>query len=196
MKPEPDRVRIGIRRRVRVRGYPRPTIPTCRTTCRPAIGPEPAEPEFRRPAAEAPSYVARTPTPKPPPRSQHSGEWEGGEWTGSHRAIQPGRRGVSWASSAHWSRSSWWWAAFILWRFFGDALSNRSSIASARCVDGQKAVAVIADPAIADRDPDAGQEIQRNGRTRSATAASRRRQTGRIRPGDQRLRRYLARATR
>jgi hypothetical protein len=40
-------------------------------------------------------------------------------------------------------------AAFILWRFFGDALSDRSSIASARCVDGQKGVAVIADPAIA-----------------------------------------------
>jgi hypothetical protein len=39
-------------------------------------------------------------------------------------------------------------AAFILWRFFGDALSDRSSVASARCVDGQKSVAVIADPAI------------------------------------------------
>lgn len=110
--------------------------------------PEPAEPEFRRPAAEAPSYVARTPTPKPPPRSQHSGEWEGGEWTGSHRAIQPGRRGVSWGVIGALVAVVVVVAAFILWRFFGDALSNRSSIASARCVDGQKAVAVIADPAI------------------------------------------------
>jgi hypothetical protein len=40
--------------------------------------------------------------------------------------------------------------AFILWRFFGDALSNRSTVASARCVDGQQGVAVIADPSIAD----------------------------------------------
>ena len=42
-------------------------------------------------------------------------------------------------------------AAFILWRFFGDALSNRSSLASARCVEGQEAVAVVADPSIADQ---------------------------------------------
>ncbi|MDT5099714.1 MAG: hypothetical protein QOC76_3451 [Mycobacterium sp.] len=112
--------------------------------------PEPAEREFGRPADEAPSYVAGTPPPKAPPRSQHSGEWEGGEWTGSHRAIQPGRRGVSWGVIGALVAVVVVVAAFILWRFFGDALSDRSSIASARCVDGQKAVAVIADPSIAD----------------------------------------------
>lgn len=111
--------------------------------------PEPDEPEFSRPDAERPSYVARTPPPKTPPRASHSGEWEGGEWTGSHRAIQPGRRGVSWGVIGALVAVVVVVAGFILWRFFGDALSNRSSIASARCVDGQKAVAVIADPSIA-----------------------------------------------
>lgn len=111
--------------------------------------PEPADPEFRRPAAERPSYVARTPPPTTPPRAQHSGDWEGGEWTGSHRAIQTGRRGVSWGVIGALVAVVVVVAGFILWRFFGDALSNRSSIASARCVDGQKAVAVIADPSIA-----------------------------------------------
>ena len=38
--------------------------------------------------------------------------------------------------------------AVILWRFFGDALSNRSDVASARCVDGDVKVSVVADPAI------------------------------------------------
>ena len=40
--------------------------------------------------------------------------------------------------------------AVILWRFFGDALSNRSEVAAARCVSGDVAVAVIADPSIAE----------------------------------------------
>ncbi len=111
---------------------------------------EPDEPESWGPAADESSYAAGTPPPKTPPRAQHSGEWEGGEWTGSHRAIQTGRRGVSWGVIGALVAVVVVVAAFILWRFFGDALSNRSSLASARCVDGQKAVAVIADPSIAD----------------------------------------------
>ena len=42
-------------------------------------------------------------------------------------------------------------AAVILWRFFGDALSNRTDAAAARCVDGELAVAVVADPSISDQ---------------------------------------------
>jgi hypothetical protein len=110
--------------------------------------PESPDADFGRPASDAPAYVAQTPPPKTPPRAQHSGDWEGGEWTGSHRAIQPGRRGVSWGVIGALVAVVVVVAAFILWRFFGDALSNRSTIASARCVDGQKSVAVIADPAI------------------------------------------------
>ena len=52
----------------------------------------------------------------------------GGEWTGSHRAIQPGRRGVSWGVVGALVAVVVVVAAFILWRFFGDALSDRSSI--------------------------------------------------------------------
>src|SRR6476646_4483313 len=89
----------------------------------------------------------------PPPRSsraQHSGEWEGGEWTGSHRAVATGRRGVSVGVIAALVAVVVIVGAFILWRFFGDALSHRSDALAARCVDGQLAVAVVADPSIAD----------------------------------------------
>ena len=41
--------------------------------------------------------------------------------------------------------------AVILWRFFGDALSSRSDVAAARCVDGELAVAVITDPSISEQ---------------------------------------------
>ena len=90
----------------------------------------------------------------PPPRSsgrQHGGDWEGGEWTGSHRAVATGRRGVSLGVIAALVAVVVVVGAFILWRFFGDALSNRSDVAAARCVDGELAVAVAADPSIADQ---------------------------------------------
>jgi hypothetical protein len=110
------------------------------------------DPDDRSPRqGQKPAYAVGTPPPpRTPPRGQHSGEWEGGEWTGSHRAVQTGRRGVSWGVIGALVAVVVVVAAFILWRFFGDALSSRSSVASARCVDGQKSVAVIADPSIAD----------------------------------------------
>ena len=88
----------------------------------------------------------------PPPRSsgpQHGGQWEGGEWTGSHRAVATGRRGVSLSVIAALVAVVVVVGAFILWRFFGDALSSRTDAAAARCVDGELAVAVVADPSIA-----------------------------------------------
>jgi hypothetical protein len=90
----------------------------------------------------------------PPPRSsgqKHTGEWEGGEWTGSHRAVAAGRRGVSLGVIAALVAVVVVVGAVILWRFFGDALSSRSDASAARCVDGELAVAVVADPAIADQ---------------------------------------------
>jgi hypothetical protein len=81
---------------------------------------------------------------------QHSGEWEGGEWTGSHRAVATGRRGVSIGVIAALVAVVVVVGAFILWRFFGDALSSRTDAAAARCVAGELAVAVVADPSIAD----------------------------------------------
>src|SRR6478609_4423477 len=88
----------------------------------------------------------------PPPRSsgaQHTGEWEGGEWTGSHRAVATGRRGVSIGVIAALVAVVVVVGGFILWSFFGDALSHRA--AAARCVDGELAVAVVADPSVADQ---------------------------------------------
>ena len=113
--------------------------------------PEFPDDEFRRPAAESASFAAPPPPPRTPPRAQHSGEWEGGEWTGSHRAITTGRRGISVGVIGALVAVVVVVAAFILWRFFGDALSDRSSVASARCVEGQEAVAVVADPSISDQ---------------------------------------------
>ena len=88
-----------------------------------------------------------------PPRSgpAHSGEWEGGEWTGSHRAITPKPRGLSVGVIAALVTVVVVVGAVILWRFFGDALSNRSDAAAARCVAGELAVAVVADPSISDQ---------------------------------------------
>jgi hypothetical protein len=89
-----------------------------------------------------------------PPRSsgqRHTGEWEGGEWTGSHRAVASGRRGVSVGVIAALVAVVVIVGAFILWRFFGDALSHRTDALAARCVNGELAVAVVADPSIADQ---------------------------------------------
>ena len=53
------------------------------------------EPDEDARAAAAGGAVARPLPRHGRRRAQHTGEWEGGEWTGSHRAVQPGRRGVS-----------------------------------------------------------------------------------------------------
>ncbi|WP_460353257.1 vWA domain-containing protein [Mycobacterium sp. ZZG] len=81
--------------------------------------------------------------------AQYSGDWQGGEWTGSHRAVTPGRRGVSMGVIVALVAVVVVVAAVILWRFVGDSLSGRSDEAAARCVAGEVAVAVVADPAIA-----------------------------------------------
>ena len=65
--------------------------------------------------------------------------------------MATGRRGVSLGVIAALVAVVVVVGAFILWRFFGDALSNRSDAAAARCVDGELAVAVVADPSIADQ---------------------------------------------
>src|SRR6476661_1765755 len=74
----------------------------------------------------------------------------GDEWTGSHRAVTPRRRGVSKGVIAALVTVVVVVGAVILWRFFGDALSDRSAVAAARCVSGDVAVAVIADGSIAE----------------------------------------------
>jgi hypothetical protein len=112
------------------------------------------EPDYPETHTDFEQSQARRRAPDTPPRSpgaQHSGDWEGGEWTGSHRAVATGRRGVSLGVIAALVAVVVLVGAFILWRFFGDALSNRTNAAAARCVNGELAVAVVADPSIADQ---------------------------------------------
>lgn len=129
------------------------------------------EPEYRDADYDDADYEPSHPVnggdgapPPRAPRAQHSGEWEGGEWTGSHRAVAAGRRGVSIPVIAALVAVVVVVGAFILWRFFGDALSSRTDAAAARCVDGELAVAVVADPSITD-------QVQKLADTYNKTAA-------------------------
>ncbi|MGV0653408.1 substrate-binding domain-containing protein [Mycolicibacterium thermoresistibile] len=73
-----------------------------------------------------------------------------GEWTGSHRAVDSRPRGVSPGVIAALVGVVILVAGFIGWQFFGDALSNRSGAAAARCVAGDLNISVLADPSISD----------------------------------------------
>ena len=107
--------------------------------------------EFSEDSATDESQTERFDAAPPRPGGpQHSGGWDGGEWTGSHRAVTPGRRGISVGVIAALVAVVVIVGAVILWRFFGDALSSRSDTAAARCVEGEVAVAVVVDPAIAE----------------------------------------------
>ncbi|MGV0813042.1 substrate-binding domain-containing protein [Mycolicibacterium boenickei] len=92
--------------------------------------------------------VAEPPPPSTPTGRQHGGDWDGGEWTGSHRAVATGRRGVSVGVIVALVTVVAVVGAMILWKVFGDILADRSDAAAARCVDGELGVAVIADPTI------------------------------------------------
>jgi hypothetical protein len=85
------------------------------------------------------------PAPPPPPSGGHRGL---SDWRGGHR-NDGGRRGVSIGVIAALVAVVVVVAGVILWRFFGDALSNRSHTAAA-CTGSKETVAVIADPSIAD----------------------------------------------
>jgi extracellular solute-binding protein len=86
--------------------------------------------------------------PAPPPPSLSGGHRGGSEWRGGHRS-DGGRRGVSIGVIAALIAVVVVVGVIILWRFFGDALSNRSHTAAA-CTGSKETVAVIADPSIAE----------------------------------------------
>ncbi|MBI3689473.1 MAG: substrate-binding domain-containing protein [Mycolicibacterium aromaticivorans] len=68
---------------------------------------------------------------------------------GGHRS-ESGRRGVSLGVIAALITVVVVVGAVILWRFFGDALSHRSTDAAQQCLGGTLNVGVVADPSIAD----------------------------------------------
>jgi Bacterial extracellular solute-binding protein len=89
--------------------------------------------------------------PLPPPPLLHTGSHrETGEWRGGHRSSG-GKRGVSIGVIVALGLVVAVVGVWILWSFFGDALSHRSHSAAVRCVGGRETVAVIADPTIADQ---------------------------------------------
>lgn len=109
-----------------------------------------ADNEYADEYADDHPVTAGAQPPAEPSGPAHGGTWNGGEWTGSHRAVTPGRRGLSIGVIAALVTVVVVVGGVILWRFFGDALSERSDAASARCVDGNLDVAVLADPSIAE----------------------------------------------
>jgi hypothetical protein len=96
-----------------------------------------------------PDFARRDPAPPTPPSDPPTGGHRGlPGFSGGHR-NEGGRRGVSIGVVAALISVVVVVGVVILWRFFGDALSNRSH--SARCVGDKQPVAVIADPSISDQ---------------------------------------------
>jgi hypothetical protein len=95
-----------------------------------------------------PDFPRRDPAPPTPPSGPPTGGHRGlPAFSGGHR-NDGGRRGVSIGVVAALISVVVVVGVVILWRFFGDALSDRSH--SARCVGEKQPVAVIADPSISD----------------------------------------------
>lgn len=113
----------------------------------PDFGYRPADAE--PPAAAA--AIAQEPAPATPPPPPFRGSHRGlRDWQGGHRSAG-GRRGVSIGVIVALVTVVVVVAGVIVWQFFGDALSHRSHTAAANCVGGKDAVAVLADPSIADQ---------------------------------------------
>jgi hypothetical protein len=115
----------------------------------------PAPPERQVPAAEIeppddfPDFPRRDPDPPTPPSGPPTGGHRGlPGFSGGHR-NEGGHRGVSIGVVAALVSVVVVVGVVILWRFFGDALTNRSH--SARCVGEKLPVAVIADSSISDQ---------------------------------------------
>lgn len=70
--------------------------------------------------------------------------------TGRRRSTGGGRRGVSLGVIAALVGVVLLVGGVILWRFFGNALSNRSTEAAKQCLQGTATVGVVADPSVAE----------------------------------------------
>jgi hypothetical protein len=102
-------------------------------------GEEPAEPDDGNP----PSGRFSRPSTGRIPRADAG-------WQGKRRRDDGGRREVSRGVVAALAGVVLLVGAIILWRFFGHALSQRSTDAAKQCLSGTATVAVVADPSIAD----------------------------------------------
>lgn len=101
------------------------------------------------PSDDFPDFPRRDLDPPAPPPGPPIGGHRGlPGFSGGHR-NEGGRRGVSVGVIAALISVVVVVGVVILWRFFGDALSNRSH--SARCVGEKLPIAVITDPSISDQ---------------------------------------------
>jgi Flp pilus assembly pilin Flp len=107
----------------------------------PAVGIDPSD--------DFPDFPRRDQGPPPPPSGPPTGGHRGLAGFGGGHRNEGGRRGVSIGVIAALISVVVVVGVVILWRFFGDALSNRSH--NARCVGEKLPVAVVADPAISDQ---------------------------------------------
>jgi len=98
-----------------------------------------------------PSTAQRPDIPPPPAEEFSGGRFADGTWQGGHRSTERKRRGVSIGVIAALVAVVAIVGGIILWRFFGNVLSNRSDTAAASCSGSEVPVAVIADPSIADK---------------------------------------------
>lgn len=101
---------------------------------------------------EYPQFPARTPSSDAPPtgpRRALGGHRGLSEWRGGHRNDTQ-RRGVSIGVIVMLVVVVVVVGFVIVWKFFGDVLSNRGHTAAGRCISGKESVAVIVDPSIAD----------------------------------------------
>ena len=135
----------------------------------------------RRPSGTClpPTSIRRTTSPTSRGATRSHRLRRSGPPTGGHRGLpafrgghrnEGGRRGVSIGVIAALVSVVVVVGVVILWRFFGDALSNRSH--SARCVGEKQPVAVIADPSIADQVQHFAERFNAQSPHRSATTAS------------------------
>lgn len=124
-------------------------------------GPDDTPPERFEPVPSEPSYddddewpadADREPLVPPPPTDETpSGRFAAGSWQGGHRSTDGKRRGVSVGVIAALVAVVVIVGVIILWRFFGNVLSNRNDVAAATCSGADVPVAVIADPSISDK---------------------------------------------
>lgn len=122
-------------------------------------GPDDTPPEPFQSIAPEPNYddeewaadADREPLVPPPPTDETpSGRFAAGSWQGGHRS-EGKRRGVSVGVIVALVAVVVIVGVIILWRFFGNVLSNRNDVAAATCTGADVPVAVIADPSIADK---------------------------------------------
>lgn len=116
----------------------------------PAQPATPASPRYDEPRTERIRTAAARPAgpTRPPGTTTGAHDFSGIDFQGGHRSAQSGRRGVSLGVIISLVAVVVVVASVIAWRFFGDALSDRTDAAAAACTENVDTVAVVVDPSL------------------------------------------------